>query len=148
MVRTQITPPLAGGSSLPDSTPFAADVYWSADRIAILQPCGELDLATVPAFAARIDELLSDPPDGLVVDLAGLRFLAVRGIGEFDRLHRRAAADQRLRIRLARPPVNVARVLRLSRLDLVFDTYDTVQAAIDSLAVPADRGIRAEEISS
>lgn len=138
MARTLITPSAPGGTPFPGPEPFAVDVCWRPARIAVLRPRGELDLATVPAFAARLDELLSYPPRGLVIDLAGLRFLAVRAISEFARLHRRATADPTLRVRLARATPAVTRLLRPSGVSPMFELYDTVQAALDSLGAPVD----------
>jgi anti-sigma B factor antagonist len=61
---------------------------------------GELDLASLPAVAAPLDELLGRTPQPVVLDLAGLSFLDSSGVAvlvrianHFDQVRTRAATQ-------------------------------------------------------
>jgi anti-sigma B factor antagonist len=50
------------------------------DHAVVLEVRGDLDMATRPALARRIDDVLDTTPPRLVVDLAGLAFIDSSGI--------------------------------------------------------------------
>lgn len=61
---------------------------------------GELDLASLPAVAAPLDELLGRPPQPVLLDLAGLSFLDSSGVAmivrianHFDQVRTRSATE-------------------------------------------------------
>lgn len=49
-------------------------------RAAVLAVAGELDLATAPQLRQVVEELLSQPPEALVLDLTGVVLMASVGI--------------------------------------------------------------------
>jgi anti-anti-sigma factor len=66
----------------------------------VLDLAGELDLASLPDVAAPLDELLTRPPQQLVLELGGLTFLDSSGVtmlvriaNHFDRVRTRSATQ-------------------------------------------------------
>jgi anti-anti-sigma factor len=55
----------------------------------LLALAGELDYATRPAFDHAVDQALRAGPPSLVIDLAGLEFLAVAGAHSFEQAAQR-----------------------------------------------------------
>jgi anti-sigma B factor antagonist len=93
--------------------PFSVDVNLGND-VAIVQPHGELDLATVETLRDAIDRL--EPVERLVLDLRGLSFLDSTGLRLLVSLHHRAQRD-RFQLTLFAPPAPAARVIQLTGLD-------------------------------
>src|SRR5258707_15070127 len=67
-----------GGRALSDQDAIATAIAYQ-DGIAVLKVGGDVDLATVPALEAAIDEALIPKPMGLVIDLSEVGFLASAG---------------------------------------------------------------------
>ena len=87
----------------------------------MVAPVGELDIATVDAVRAEVDERA--PGEGLVIDLSGLAFLDTSGIALVVEAYRDAAAnDFPLRIVRAAPAVH--RVFEIAGLDGVLPFED------------------------
>ena len=84
----------------------------------VLKLAGELDLATADDLRARVGQVLA-PADGvrhLVLDLGGLEFLDVTGLGALLEARRKLAAlDGTLALRRPRPMV--LRILNLLELE-------------------------------
>src|SRR5882757_8598191 len=70
--------------------PFAVDVQRRND-VAIVQPHGELDLATVETLRAALDGI--ERAGRLVLDLRGLSFIDSTGLRLLVSLHQRAQRD-------------------------------------------------------
>lgn len=51
---------------------------------AVIAIAGELDAKTTPALKAKLDELLGKGIDGLLIDCAGLTYVASAGIGALN----------------------------------------------------------------
>jgi anti-anti-sigma regulatory factor len=64
---------------------------------------GELDLATVEAFAAAVRRALGEHPEFLVLDLAGLEQISPEGARAIDDAGRHAAA-RHARVTIIPPP--------------------------------------------
>ncbi|HLJ04411.1 MAG TPA: STAS domain-containing protein [Solirubrobacteraceae bacterium] len=69
--------------------PFWASVD-HADKVLVVTPCGELDLATAPALEQTVADALADtestgPIDAVVFDLGGLQFIDVAGARAIQR---------------------------------------------------------------
>jgi anti-anti-sigma factor len=111
-----------------DPQPFAVEVQ-RRDAVAIVQPCGELDLVSVETLRAALDGIRST--ERLVLDLRGLSFMDSTGVQLLVALHRRAQRDG-LQLTLVAPAAPVDRAIQLCGLDqtLLF------AAAVD--AVPGE----------
>ena len=124
------------------SEPFAVEVQ-RRTHVTIVQPRGELDLATIEmlrsALDAAIAETLSAALDGmengarLVLDLRGLSFIESTGLHLLVALHERAQRDG-FQLTLLPPAPPIDRVIQLCGLDQM------LPFATPADAVPADRG--------
>ncbi len=93
--------------------PFAVEVQ-RHDDLAIVQPRGELDLATVSKLHAALDAI--EDAARLVLDLRGLSFLDSTGLRLLVEIHRRAQRDG-FELALVAPAAPADRAIRLSGLD-------------------------------
>lgn len=110
---------------------FAVRVDEPCPGLAIARLQGELDLSTEPVLDRVLDRVLSEVrPRLLVLDLAGLRFVAASGVSLLVRLHARAATDSGMRLQLAEVPDAVARVLRLAGVSTLFDIDEMPENAV------------------
>ncbi len=81
---------IARRSSCRAPEPFSVEVQ-QRDDVAIVQPRGELDLATVETLRAALDG--HQEPGRLVLDLRGLSFIDSTGLHLLVALHQRAQRD-------------------------------------------------------
>ena len=81
---------------------------------ALVQPRGELDIATVERLRAALDEF--GAPGRLVLDLRGLSFIDSTGLHLLTELHERATRD-RFELRLVAPRAPADRSIRVCGLD-------------------------------
>ena len=79
-----------------------------------LSVLGELDLATAPALAERLDELGVPGSPRLIVDLAGLSFIDVCGLRVLVDAHERLNRSGYPGLWLARPSPSVRRLFDLT----------------------------------
>jgi anti-sigma B factor antagonist len=88
------------------------------DGTAVLELAGELDVATAELLRERIRDLLGHGTDvhRLVLDLAGLEFLDVTGLGALLEARRKLAALGGTLV-LRRPRPMVLRMLSLLKLE-------------------------------
>ena len=103
----------ARGVEVAGPLPFAVEVQ-RRDAVAIVQPRGELDLATVETLRAALDAIKST--ERLVLDLRGLSFIDSTGLHLLVALNRRAQCDG-LQLTLMRPAAPVDRAIQLCGLD-------------------------------
>lgn len=96
---------------------------------------GELDLSTAPTLDTLIEERLSHlRPRRLVLDLAHLRFIDLRGVAVLTRTLQRTAA-RNTRLYLASVPPNVIRVLKIADALTEFTQVPDVSGA---MAAPSE----------
>jgi anti-sigma B factor antagonist len=93
--------------------PFAVEVQWR-DDLAIVQPSGELDVATVETLRAALNGVKG--AGRLVLDLRGLSFIDSTGLHLLVALHERARNDG-FQLTLLAPAAPVDRAIRLCGLD-------------------------------
>ena len=136
-----------------DPAPFAIEVQ-RRDHVTIVQPRGELDLATVETLRAALDvaiaETLRAAPDGcesaarLLVDLRGLSFIDSSGLHLLVALDQRAQRDG-FQLTLLAPAAPIDRAIRLCGLDqtLPFAAPDDVVNTEPGESLLADRGSEA-----
>jgi anti-sigma B factor antagonist len=135
-----------------DLEPFAVEVQ-RRKHVTIVQPRGELELATAEMLQSTLDaaiaETLSAALDGmengarLVLDLRGLSFLDSTGLHLLVALDQRAQRDG-FQLTLLAPAAPIDRAIRLCGLDqtLPFAAADAVDAEPGESS-PADRGSEA-----
>ena len=97
---------------------------------AIVQICGELDIATTPDLRERLLEVLGDrpTPSRLILDLSKLEFMDSSGVAVLINTERRARllGSTVVLVALQRP---VARVLQVCGVDRYFPVFDDVSSA-------------------
>ena len=87
------------------------------------------------AFRDRVKALIADGRTRLVVDLGQVKFIDSFGLGSLVsalRVVRSANGD----LKLAHVPSSVESVLRLTRLNTVFDIHPTMEAALKAFPEP------------
>jgi anti-anti-sigma factor len=92
---------------------FAVDVQ-RRDAVAIVQPRGELDLVTVEALRAALDDITG--AERVVLDLRGLSFMDSTGVQLLVAVHQRAQRE-RWQLTLVAPPTPVDTAIQLCGLD-------------------------------
>jgi anti-sigma B factor antagonist len=104
------------GGSL--AAPFRCDVTDDGDGVvAVVQ--GELDLASAPELARRLEQALAGSPATLTLDLSALAFIDSSGLGALCQVQEEAAA-QRTVLRLIGVPAHAQRVFEITGLTGLF----------------------------
>jgi anti-sigma B factor antagonist len=117
-----------------DLEPFAVEVH-RRDDVAIVQPRGELDLATANTLSAALDGI--EGAERLVVDLRGLSFIESTGLHMLVALHRRAERDG-FQLTLIAPAAPVDRAIQLCGLDRVLPLVAAADA-VENQAAQSER---------
>jgi anti-sigma B factor antagonist len=94
--------------------PLLVHVRWRNDDVAIVQPHGELDLATVETLRAALDGV--ENPGRLVLDLRGLSFIDSTGLHLLVALHSRAQRDG-FQLTLVAPAAPADKAIQVSGVD-------------------------------
>lgn len=102
---------------------FASTARNAGDRM-IFAPTGRVDATSSDAFT---DQIVAAAREAravgvLVVDLAGLDFMASRGLRALTMAQREAGKD--VPIRLANPNAQMREILKISRYDMLFEIVD------------------------
>jgi anti-anti-sigma factor len=93
---------------------------------------GQLAAAEVAEFERHLAPVQERKPAVLVIELSGLDLITSGGIGALLKLQRRLFDDGR-ELRLAALQPRIAEIVRLSRLDDVFDVYDSEAGALSGV---------------
>jgi anti-anti-sigma factor len=99
-----------------------------ADTV-VLRVIGELDTATAPQLLSAADAALASRPAALVLDLAGVNFLASAGLTAMVSIQRQAAPDVVVQV-VAASRITL-RPLQLTRLDQQLPIFPSVEAALN-----------------
>lgn len=110
----------------------------SQDGYTVATISGDLDFACVPVLREQLLGVLGPRASRIVIDLSGVTFCDASGLALLVGVGRRARLLDGV-LRLAAPAPPVATVLRLTGLDLHFQTFATLPAAIRA---PAHQGVR------
>jgi anti-sigma B factor antagonist len=136
-----------------DLEPFAVEVQ-RRKHVAIVQPRGELDLATVETLRSALDEAIAETLSAalggmehgarLVLDLRGLSFIDSTGLHLLVALDQRAQRDG-FQLTLLAPAAPIDRAIQLCGLDqsLPFAAPVDAVATEPGESSPADRGSEA-----
>lgn len=101
------------------------------DGIAVLTVRGEVDLATVPALEAAIDDALAAQPAALVVDLSAVEFLASAGLQTLVTTQERVRASAHFAV--VAEGAATSRPIQLTGLDEIFELYPTRAEALSAV---------------
>jgi len=92
---------------------------------------GDLDSSSAPDLRARFEELIEQRENQYVIDLTGVPFMDSSGIAALVNLFKRVrigAGD----VKLCGFQEEIEKVFKLTRLDRVFDIFDTRAEAVAS----------------
>ena len=108
-------------------------VRWSeAHKVAVIDPEGDLGIRTMVELKNTVGGLLRDGCRTLVVDCHGVRRVEAMGIGVLvERLCR--ARDMGGTLVLTSLTAELTARMRDLRVDSLFQTFDSVQAALNAL---------------
>jgi anti-anti-sigma factor len=110
----------------------------SQDGYTVATISGDLDIACVPVLREQLIGVLGPHASRIVIDLSGVTFCDASGLAVLVGVDRRARLLDGV-LRLVAPAPPVAMVLRLTGLDLHFQIFATVPAAVRA---PAHLGVR------
>jgi anti-anti-sigma factor len=98
-------------------------------RVAVITVTGRVDSATASEFENRVNEVIEDGQHNLVLDLSQVEFLSSAGLRVLvtTRKTLQAAGGD---IVLAQPSDRVVETLDTAGLDVLFERYDTREAAV------------------
>jgi anti-sigma B factor antagonist len=99
--------------------------------IAVLKVGGEIDLATVPALEAAIEEALIPRPTGLVIDLSEVGFLASAGLQALVATHNNVSRSAHFAV--VANSASTSRPIQLTGLDQIFALYPTLGEALTAV---------------
>ena len=113
-----------------------APVLWLGQAAVTTLPV-EIDIANADQVREDLLTVLNRGPALLIVDMAGTTFCDSAGVNALVRAYKRAAAcGARMRLVVTAPTVQ--RVLAITAVDRLIDTYPTVAAALTAAEQPAE----------
>jgi anti-anti-sigma factor len=115
---------------LSDQDAIATAVAYQ-NGIAVLTVGGDIDLATVPALEAAIDEALVARPTGLVIDLSEVGFLASAGLQALVATHNNVSKSAHFAV--VANSASTSRPIQLTGLDQIFELYPTLDEALTAV---------------
>lgn len=93
-------------------------------NIVVVAVEGDLDASTSPDLRAKFEELIGQGENQYVIDLAGVPFMDSSGIASLVNLFKRVrigAGD----VKLCSVREEIMKIFKLTRLERVFDIFDT-----------------------
>jgi anti-anti-sigma factor len=113
----------------------AAPLVVTADRprpaVCVVRVSGALDLTTAPPLARSLRELTATRPAELVLDMAGVPFLAAAGVELLVRAQRNEDGIRgRLHVTGVRGNPAVGRVLELTGVRPLLDVHDDLESLL------------------
>jgi anti-sigma B factor antagonist len=101
------------------------------DGLQVLQLAGEIDVYTAPQFREAVNAILNTGQKHLIIEMSQVSYMDSSGFGTL------LSATKRLRpsggaVTLVNVNRAIERILRITRLDTIFQTYDNVEAAVAS----------------
>jgi anti-anti-sigma factor len=116
---------------MPEQDAIATAVDYQ-NGIAVIKVDGDIDLATVPALEAAIDEALTTKPTGLVIDLSEVGFLASAGLQTLVATHHNVGESAQFAV--VANSAATSRPIQLTGLDQIFALYSTLDDALSAVS--------------
>jgi len=103
------------------------------DGTKILSVEGEIDVYTAPQFKDAVNKVLAEGQKHLIINMAGITYMDSSGFGTL------LSATKRLRpqggtVSMVKCNRAIDRILKITKLNTVFATYDSVAEAISASA--------------
>src|ERR1700736_4506211 len=93
---------------------------------------GELDIATSAQLDERLESIIDESSENLIVDLSALGFMASMGLQVLLRVRRRLGRQER-KLALVCPPGPILRLLVVTNLDSAFSVHPDRDSAAKAL---------------
>jgi anti-sigma B factor antagonist len=105
------------------------------DGIKVLDVAGEIDVYTAPQFKEAVNSVLAAGQKHLVINMANVTYMDSSGFGAL------LSATKRLRpsggsVNLVKCSGAIDRILKITRLNTVFSTFESVEEAINATKSP------------
>jgi anti-sigma B factor antagonist len=110
---------------------FCVEVSTPRDGVAVVAPCGELDLYTSPELRARLLKVLDNGFARVIVDLTRVTFFDSSALGVLVSAARRSA-EGAAGLEVVCPPGSVARTIHIAGLDRVLAVSAERPAGLDA----------------
>lgn len=110
-----------------------------AADIAIAAPAGRIDHASAESFRIALEPLLAqcaEGQDGVLLDFAGVEYISSVGLRVLMMAAKQVKA-QKGRIAIAAMQPVVKEIFDISRFNMVYQSFDTVPAALEKLSPAA-----------
>jgi anti-sigma B factor antagonist len=104
------------------------DIEREGDVVVVIVE-GELDASTAPGLRDKFEELIGQGDNKYVIDLGGVGFMDSSGISAIVNLFKRVRIGQG-DVKLCCLGSEIMRIFELTRLNRVFDLYESRAAAI------------------
>lgn len=104
------------------------NIRWDG-RSVVVEAAGEIDLYRSAAFQQALLELLDDGPECIVINLDGVPYMDSSGVAALVKLLSRARRIG-VSLKLASLTARVRSVFEITRLDGVFNIFETEQEAM------------------
>jgi anti-sigma B factor antagonist len=101
------------------------------DGTAVLAISGEVDLASAAVFERAVADVLAEDPPSLIIDLAGVRFLASGGVGILMQARARFSEADRFSVVTQDP--STIRVIQVLGMDGLLSLRSTVEDALSAV---------------
>ncbi|WP_343064137.1 STAS domain-containing protein [Marilutibacter penaei] len=127
--------------------PLDIDVYPPVNGNQYLKLSGRLDTHTYGQLQDALEDLLSDGPRALVLDMAHLEYISSAGIRCILQA-RQALAPKRGQVLVLHPQAQIRKVMDLARavpLEAVFDTTEALDAYLDEVQRQVLEGLLGDE---
>lgn len=113
-----------------------ADLDWTVESrpaAVVAGPAGRVDESTATSFGERllaeIEAASANHKSRFVLSLAGVSYMSSRGLRALT-LAQRLGEEKKVRVVLAEPNDIMREILAISRYDLIFQVFETAEAAI------------------
>ena len=98
----------------------------------VLDVAGEIDVYTAPQFKDAVNSILAAGQKHLLINMAKVTYMDSSGFGTL------LSATKRLRpeggtVNLVRCNSAIDRILKITRLNTIFETFDSVDEAVNSV---------------
>lgn len=123
---------MAGSSSYPSASDFRMEI----DRrnvTAVVRLIGSANMNACDGLQEKLVELVDQPNARLVLDLSHLDFICSLGLGALIAAHLRCRHQQGS-VRLVAPTPAIQDLLKVTKLNLLFPEYPSIDAALTEKA--------------
>jgi len=111
------------------SEPPKFEIDW-IDKDVVVRITGDIDAVRAPAAQQPLLQLLDKNPDKIVVNFHGVQYMDSAGLASFVKLLSRTR-KQDVDLRLAMLSDMLKGLFEITRLDTVFQIFDTEEAALE-----------------